>query len=330
MTGASPAIAPILETEGLSVEYRRRGRSVPAVDDVSLSLRAGTTLAVVGESGSGKSTLVRAIIGTLGLVGASRVAGIVRVRGADLTKLTPRQLRTVRGRDIGLVAQDSLAALNPLQRVGLQVAEPLRIHERLTRRAALAQAIDLLARLDIAEPSRVAREFPHQLSGGMRQRVALAIAVSLRPAILLADEPTSSLDTTVRAQILDLLAELQRETGMAVMLITHDLTIVEAVADQVAVMYAGRVVETASVNGFLRTPRHPYSAALVASRPAFGREGAERVAIAGTPPRLDALSSGCAFHPRCPYAIERCLTERPKLRIVTPVVRAACHRVDEP
>jgi oligopeptide/dipeptide ABC transporter ATP-binding protein len=304
----------LLELEHVTVEFPTRSGIVKVLDRVSLTVDAGTTVAVVGESGSGKSTLARAIIGTLSVVGARLTSGRIRLRGQEIAPHAAVGGQRYRGREIAFVPQDPLSALNPVMRVGPQVAEPLRIHTRCSRREARAAAIDLLAQVDVPEPERVARSYPHQLSGGLRQRAMLAMAMSTRPSVLVADEPTTGLDSTIRAQILDVLVARQAQTGMALVVVTHDLGVARAIADCVVVMYAGRVVEVAEAAHFEARSLHPYSIALLQSIPRLSGDHTVVEPIPGSPPSFVNLPSGCAFHPRCPHAFTRCGVETPQLR----------------
>jgi len=280
---------------------------------VSFDLDAGETLAVLGESGSGKSVTALTVMGILDPP-ARVTGGEVRYRGQDLLTLPERDRRRVRGREIAMVFQDALSALNPVFTVGWQIAETLRVREGLSRRDALARAVELMDLVRIPAARDRLHDYPHQFSGGMRQRVSIAMALALDPAVLIADEPTTALDVTVQAQILDLLADLRRERNMALLLITHDLGVVAEVADRIAVMYAGRVVEHADVRSLFRAPAHPYTRALLASAP-----------IVGAPPNLADLPAGCAFQPRCGYARDVCRTTQPSTVDIGGGRASACH-----
>jgi oligopeptide transport system ATP-binding protein len=285
----------LLEVHDLRVAFG----PTTVLSGVSLSLDAGETLAVLGESGSGKTVTAQAVMGILDPP-AMVVGGSVRYRGRDLLTLPERERRRLRGRDLAMVFQDALSALNPVFTVGYQIAETLRIRDGLSRREALGRAVELMDQVRIPAARQRVHEYPHQFSGGMRQRVSIAMALALDPAVLIADEPTTALDVTVQAQILDLLADLRRERNMALLLITHDLGVVAQVADRIAVMYAGRIVEQAGVQQLFRTPAHPYTAALLRAS-----------AIEGAPPSFQDLPPGCAFHPRCRYAAPVCRTAAP-------------------
>ncbi len=318
--------APLLSVEDLRVELPVNGVLRPAVDGVSFALGAGRALAVVGESGSGKTQLVRAILG-LSPEGA-RVTGRVLCAGRDLSTLSDREWREVRGREIGLVFQEPAAALDPVQTIGAQVVEAILLHEPVSRAAARRRALDVLAEVALPEPGRVFGEYPHRLSGGLRQRACLAIALAARPKVLLADEPTASLDSTVAVQILELLDRLRRERDLAVLLITHDLRVVARHCDRLLVLYAGRVVEEGSTAERLRSPAHPYTRGLLRSVPVLapGRLRGERYeAIAGALEDLSARrSGGCAFSPRCPDRFAPCDASVPPLYPVGDEGQSSC------
>jgi oligopeptide/dipeptide ABC transporter ATP-binding protein len=310
--------APLLELDRLSTHYvtARGTRVVKAVDEVSLTLRAGETLGVVGESGSGKTTLAQSILRLLPPA-ARIVSGGLRFAGEDLLAKSATEMRRIRGKRIAMILQDPMASLNPLFTIGDQVAEPVRVHEGTGRRGAFARARGLLKDVRIPAPEQRLREYPHQMSGGMRQRIVGAIAISCEPRLLIADEPTTSLDVTIQAQYLKLLRDLQREHGLALIFITHNLGIVARMCDSVAVMYAGRVIEAGPVRQIFNAPVHPYTRALIESIPRLG-SGPERLtAIDGQPPDLASLPAGCSFEPRCPRAFDRCRQEAP------PVVQLA-------
>ncbi|ADI03813.1 putative ABC transporter ATP-binding protein [Streptomyces bingchenggensis BCW-1] len=317
-----------LEVEGLRVELRTPSGTVRAVDDVSFSVRKGRTLALLGESGCGKSMTALSIAGLLDPV-AEVTEGSVRVSGTDVLRLSPAGRRKLAGPGLSIVFQDALTALNPVQPVGRQLAEPFRIHRGLSRREAKEKAIELMTRVGIPEPRLRARSYPHQFSGGMRQRLLIAMAVALDPDVLIADEPTTALDVTVQAQIMRLLRDLQTERDMAIVLITHDLAVVAQRADDVVVMYAGNVVETGPVHEVFAHPRHPYTKGLLDSVPEHAVRGRPLPAVPGSPPELSAVPSGCVFQARCPLAQERCAQERPHLVSVGASRSAACHFSEE-
>jgi len=315
----------LLDIKGLTVELPLRGRQVRAVDGLDLTLEAGEVLGVVGESGSGKTLTALAV---MGLVAAPlrTSGGRVLFDGSDLAALDPARRRALTGSRLAMVFQEPSTSLNPTMSVGSQVEEVLRAHSDLAKRARRERAVALLDAVGIPDAPRRHRAYPHQLSGGMKQRAMIAMAIACDPDLLIADEPTTALDVTIQAQILELLTTLQRERGMAMMLITHDLGVVAQTADRIAVMYAGQVVEEGRLNSVFSAPRHPYTAALIASVPDEAAPASRRLpAISGMVPALDRLPGGCRFHPRCPHADERCRQEPPELdRSGASAVR--CHR----
>ena len=303
---------PLLDIRRLSTYYvsARGTRVTRAVDEVTLSLDQGQTLGIVGESGSGKTTLALSLMRLLPPA-ARIVSGEILFEGVDLRKKSEAEMRRVRGKRIAMILQDPMASLNPLFTVGDQVAEPIRVHDGARRRSAWNKATELLKAVRIAAPERRVREYPHQLSGGMRQRIVGAIAISCEPRVLIADEPTTSLDVTIQAQYLNLLRDLQRAHNLALIFITHNLGIVAKMCDQVAVMYAGRLVESGPVKQIYNSPAHPYTRALLESIPRLGDSRSRLTAIDGQPPDPSAPPPGCAFHPRCPKIMDRCRTEVP-------------------
>jgi peptide/nickel transport system ATP-binding protein/oligopeptide transport system ATP-binding protein len=317
MTDAPAAAdAPLLEVTGLQTVFRTAGGGeVTAVDGVSLRVDAGDTLAIVGESGSGKSVTALSIMRLLPARAGRIARGSIRLRGRELTTLSDDDMRAVRGRHIGMIFQEPMTSLNPVHTVGAQIAEVVRCHEGLSRDAANRHAVDMLALVGIPEPARRAGSYPHQLSGGMRQRVMIAMALACRPSVLIADEPTTALDVTIQAQILDLMEDLQARLGMAIVFITHDLGVVAQIADRVMVMYAAQVVEAAPVGDLYATPRMPYTAGLLGSIPRLGRarDGQRLHAIPGQVPALTQLPAGCRFSTRCAYVEPRCTTTPPPL-----------------
>jgi oligopeptide transport system ATP-binding protein len=317
-----------MEVKALSVTIRTPTGRVPVVREAGFTVRSGQTLALLGESGCGKSMTAQAIAGLLDPV-AEVTGGEVLLEGKDLLRLDRRERRKLAGPGLAMVFQDALTALNPVYTVGTQLAEPFRIHEGLSRRAAREKAVELMERVGIPEPRTRAGAYPHQFSGGMRQRLLIAMAVALRPTVLLADEPTTALDVTVQAQIMELLAELRRETRMGLVLITHDLALAAEHADEVAVMYAGSVVETGPVAEVFARPRHPYTRGLLSSVPADRPRGTRLLSIEGAPPRPSAIPTGCAFRDRCPIAGEKCDTHAPPLAATGPGRSAACHHWKE-
>ncbi|GAA2799822.1 ABC transporter ATP-binding protein [Kitasatospora sp. CM 4170] len=307
-----PTTAPLLDVRDLRVDFAGpRGTTVPAVRGVDLTLRRGETLGIVGESGSGKSVTALSVLGLL--PGTARVRGSVRLDGRELVGLPGRELAAVRGRRVAMVFQDPLSAFTPVYRIGDQIVEALRIHQSLDRAAARARAAELLDLVGIAAPERALDSFPHEFSGGMRQRAMIAMAIANDPDILLADEPTTALDVTIQAQVLDVLRTAQRETGAALVLVSHDLGVIAGMADRVAVMYAGRVVETAGVDELFTAPRHPYTLGLIGAVPRLDGRGGPLVPIPGVPAPMAELPAGCPFADRCPLVEERCRTAEPAL-----------------
>jgi dipeptide transport system ATP-binding protein len=303
----------LLEIKGLTVELPLRGRQVRAVDGLDLTLEAGEVLGVVGESGSGKTLTALAVMGLVSTP-LRTSAGRVLFDGNDLAALDPARRRALTGSRLTMVFQEPSTSLNPTMTVGAQVEEVLRAHSGLPKRARSKRAVALLDAVGIPDAQRRHRAYPHQLSGGMKQRAMIAMAIACDPDLLIADEPTTALDVTIQAQILELLTTLQRERGMAMMLITHDLGVVAQTADRIAVMYAGQVVEEGRLTSVFSAPRHPYTAALIASVPDAAAPGSHRLpAISGMVPALDRLPGGCRFHPRCPHADERCRHDPPEL-----------------
>jgi oligopeptide/dipeptide ABC transporter ATP-binding protein len=298
----------ILEVRNLSTFFQTRLGTAKAVNQVSFNIERGSTLALVGESGSGKSVTSLSIMRLVSPPGEI-VAGEVVFDGRDLLKLNREQMRRVRGREIAMIFQDPMTSLNPVYTVGDQVAEVTRLHQRLSRRDAWSKAVEMMGKVRIPDAERRARDYPHQLSGGMRQRVMIAMALACNPELLIADEPTTALDVTIQAEILDLLAGLKKEFQLSILLITHDLGVVAEVADRVAVMYAGRIVEEAPVDDLFERPRHPYTEGLLRSVPKLTEGGLKQSrlqTIEGTVPNLLDLPPGCSFAPRCKYAIDEC------------------------
>ena len=315
----------LLEIQGLKTHFKTDDGWLHAVDGVDIAVDAGETVCVVGESGCGKSVTAKTVMKLIDMPPGKIVAGRVMWKGRDLVPMGTDEMRKVRAKEIAIVFQEPMTSLNPAFRAGEQVAEALRLHQSLSPRAAWDAAVEMLARVRIPDAARRAQQYPHQLSGGMRQRVMIAMALACRPRLLIADEPTTALDVTVQAQILSLIDELKRETGTAVVLITHDLGVVADHADDVVVMYAGRVAEQAPASALFAVPQHPYTIGLLGAAPSL-EGGAERLAsIEGTVPDLRNPPPGCRFAPRCPFAVARC-AEQPPLAEVTPGHRAACWR----
>jgi peptide/nickel transport system ATP-binding protein len=317
----------LLEIRGLKTHFRTDDGWVHAVDGVDLHVDAGETLCMVGESGSGKSVTAMSVLKLLPMPPGRIVAGQVLWEGRDLVPLSQDEMRKLRGREIGMVFQEPMTALNPVYTVGEQIGESLRLHEGLSRAAALDRAAELLALVHISQAARRVHDYPHQFSGGMRQRVMIALALACKPRLLIADEPTTALDVTIQAQILDLLAELKDRLGMAVLLITHAMGVVAEVAQRVVVMYAGQVIEEGPVGLLFERPWHPYTQGLIRSIPridADAARGSRLASIPGTVPSLVAPPPGCRFAPRCAYARDACTQATPALREVAPGHRVAC------
>jgi peptide/nickel transport system ATP-binding protein len=332
MAGATP----LLEIRGLRTSFTRRGEEIVAVDDLDLTICAGETVALVGESGSGKSVTGLSIMRLLAR-GIGRVAaGSIRLHGeagaVDLTGLDEEAMRRVRGASIGMVFQEPMTSLNPVLTIGDQISEPLHVHDGLGHDAARTRVLAMLAAVGIPDPERRIGAYPHELSGGMRQRAMIAMALICRPRLLIADEPTTALDTTIQAQIVELLERLQRELGMAILFITHNLGLVADMAHRVAIMYAGCIVEHGRVEEIFTHPRHPYTRGLLGSVPrpgearALRRSGGRLAAIPGQVPNLRALPPGCAFAPRCNLAAELCRAQPPAMTAIDPSRGARCHR----
>jgi oligopeptide transport system ATP-binding protein len=316
----------LLDVRDLQVEFRTREGVAKAINGVTFDLYEGQTLAILGESGSGKSVTAQAIMGILDSPPGFVTSGAVEYCGTDLLKLPEAQRRTVRGPEISMIFQDALSALNPVFPVGWQIAEMFRKHRGMNRADSLERAVNLMERVQIPGARQRVKAFPHQFSGGMRQRIMIAMAIALDPAILIADEPTTALDVTVQAQIMQLLADLQDERKMGLILITHDLGVVADVANRIAVMYAGRIVEQADVFDLYANPAHPYTKGLLESIPRLDLKGQELAAIGGLPPNLLAIPPGCPFHPRCRYAQDVCRDGAPPpLLEVGHNRHAACH-----
>ena len=319
---------PLVSVEDLRVEFHTDAGVVKAVDGVSWSISAGETLGIVGESGSGKSVSALALMGLLQKPQA-KISGRILFRGRDLLTAPEDELRSLRGNDISMIFQDPLTALNPVFKIGHQVAEVIQAHEKIGKIPARKRAVDLLAEVGIPNARQRAEEYPHQYSGGMRQRAMIAMALALDPALLLADEPTTALDVTVQAQIMNLLRKLQEERGTAIVLITHDLGVVAGHADRVIVMYAGKVAEAAGADELYHAPRHPYTLGLLSSIARLDRRRTQRLhPIPGQPPSLIRVPPGCSFHPRCAFATEICSSEVPPLTGGA-AHRAACHHQDQ-
>jgi len=325
-----PASRRALEIDALTVAFPTLRGTTLAVNDVTLEVAPGEAIGIVGESGSGKTMMCRAILGLIPWPGRI-IGGAIRWHGENLVEASAKGLRRVRGSQISMIFQDPASALDPVFTVGDQIAEPLRVHRGLSRRAAQRAAVELLGRVGIPSPRERANAYPHQLSGGMRQRAMIAIAISCEPELILADEPTTNLDVTIQEQILALLAELRAELGMAMVLVSHDLGVVAQNVDRVAVMYSGYVIETAPVRAVFSETRHPYTAGLIAALPSIRIDGERRALtpIPGQPPALDELPRGCPFAPRCPHAAERCQEVDMRLLALAPAHTTACPFAEE-
>ena len=325
----SAAAEPLLEVEDLHVEFRTRDGVANVLNGVSYQVGAGETLAVLGESGSGKSVAAQAVMGILDSPPGFVTGGSVRYRGRELLTAEAEQRRRLRGDSVAMIFQDALSALNPVYTVGFQISEQLRVRRGTSRKQAAARAVELLDMVRIPNAKQRAKEFPHQFSGGMRQRAMIAMSLALDPELLIADEPTTALDVTVQAQIMDLLDELRRERGMGLVLNTHDLGVVAEVADRIAVMYAGRVVEFADAPALYRRPGHPYTEGLMRSVPRLDLKGQDLGTIRGLPPNPMAIPAGCPFHPRCDRATSECSEHVPSYHDLGPGRASACHFAEE-
>ncbi|UWM50927.1 ABC transporter ATP-binding protein [Streptomyces carpaticus] len=315
----------LLEVQDLHVEFTSRDGLVNAVNGVSYAVDAGQTLAVLGESGSGKSVTAQAIMGILDSPPGRISKGKILFRGEDLLTMGREARRRIRGEKMAMIFQDALSSLNPVLPVGYQLGEMFRVHRGASRKESRAAAIELMERVRIPAARERAGDYPHQFSGGMRQRIMIAMALALEPDLIIADEPTTALDVTVQAQVMDLLSELQQEYRMGLILITHDLGVVADAADVIAVMYAGKIVEHAPVDALYKRPAHPYTKGLLESIPRLDRKGQDLYAIKGLPPNLARIPPGCSFHPRCPIARDRCAVDVPPLYEVAPDRSSACH-----
>jgi len=314
----------LLEVRDLRTHFPTKDGLVKAVDGVDFHVDPGETLGIVGESGSGKSMTVLSLMRLLPRPGRI-VAGEVRYRGRDLVTASEHEMQDIRGAEIAMIFQDPMTSLNPVYRTGWQVGEPLRLHRGQRMAASIRSAVEMLTKVGISEPEKRVQGYPHQFSGGMRQRAMIAMGLTTAPSVLIADEPTTALDVTIQAQILELLKQVNREFGTATILITHNLGVVAGMCERVMVMYAGRVVEEGPTDHVFAHPRHPYTWSLLRSIPRLDAEEHEVLrAIEGLPPDLSALPGGCAFHPRCPFRMQRCVHETPQLEWVGEMQRAAC------
>ena len=327
MATAETSEAPILKVENLRTYFRTRWGTVKAVDGVNFELRRGETLGIVGESGSGKSVTMLTMMRLIPIPPGRIVEGSITLDGEDLLQLSESEMSKVRGSKIALIIQDPMTSLNPVFSIGNQVTEAIRIHQDIPRRTVMEKALEVLRKVNIPAAESRIRDYPHQLSGGMRQRVVGAIGISCQPLVLIADEPTTSLDVTIQAQYLKLLRDLQKEFNMAMIFITHDFGIVAKMCDRVAVMYAGKIVEMGSVRDIFNKPSHPYTEALLASVPKMEEDVDRLYAIEGQPPLLHDLPVGCAFADRCPYVMDRCREEYPPEFPVDEGHYSACWRL---
>lgn len=321
---ASSAGEPLLSVQGLSVRFDGAPKDVNIVDDVSFSVARGKTLCLVGESGCGKSVTSLALMGLLPTPPARIVAGRALFDGQDLLALSERERADIRGDRMAMIFQEPMTSLNPAFTIGDQIAEGIVRHRRISKAEAMERALDMLKKVRIPAPEKRLRAYPHEMSGGMRQRVMIAMALANDPQLLIADEPTTALDVTIQAQILTLIRRLQEETGTAMILITHDLGVVAEVADEVAVMYAGRVVETGPVEAIFEDPQHPYTIGLMGSVPSLGRRQGRLATIRGTVPPAELMPKGCRFTSRCPFADSRCANDPPPLAEIRPGHQARC------
>ena len=318
----------VLSVRGLTTTFRTESGVFPAVDDLSFDVCAGEVLGIVGESGSGKSVTALSILGLLPDPPGRIASGSIRFDGRELVGLSKKELRTLRGPSIGMIFQEPMTSLNPVFRIGEQIVETIRAHESVSKTEARKRAVGLLDRVGIAMAQRRLDDYPHQLSGGMRQRVMIAIALACSPRLLLADEPTTALDVTIQAQLLDLLRDIQRDTGMAVVIITHNMGVIAEFADRVLVMYAGRIAEQGSVDAVFSAPKHPYTLGLLGSTPSLERDEPRLTTIPGVLPQLSDVMPGCRFAPRCARRTDQCMAAKPPLFDAAPGHGAACFHWD--
>jgi len=318
----------LLRIDNLQTHFFSAGKVVKALDGISFEIKAGEVFGLVGETGCGKSVTALSVLRLIPFPPGRIVAGSIRFKDTDLLSLSPEEMRRCRGKEISMIFQEPMTSLNPVFRVGDQMSEVIRMHQGLGRSAAIEAAVGMLERVRIPDARKVAGQYPHQLSGGMRQRVMIAMELSCRPALLIADEPTTALDVTIQAQILRLLREMRREMGTSILLITHDLGVVAQMCDRVAVMYAGSIVEQAGVADIFQTPRHPYTQGLWGAIPLIDDEKSSLAVIPGTVPDLSRLPEGCKFRPRCERCFEPCDRTRPEMVAVRPDHLVACHLYD--
>jgi len=326
----APSARALLDVRSLRIAFPASPAPVRVVDGVDLAVEAGETVCIVGESGCGKSMTALSLLRLVPSPGQIATGSSIVFDGQDLLSLDERSLRAVRGRQMAMIFQEPMTALNPVLTVGDQIAEVVRVHTKCSAREAWTRAVEMLSQVGIADAAARARQYPHELSGGMRQRVMIAMALVLSPKLVIADEPTTALDVTIQAQILDLLRTMRERSGLALLLITHDLGVVAEMASRVLVMYAGRVVEEAPVQELFASPSHPYTEGLMAAMPRLGQEQDRLTTIRGSVPPPNALPSGCTFRDRCPHAFDRCAQEEPALLTVGSLHRVRCHLVEEP
>ena len=315
---------PVLEVIDLTTQFRTQDGIVHAVNGVSFELREGEFLGVVGESGSGKSVSMMSLLKLIPMPPGEIVGGEVMFGGQDLLRISPKELREVRGGEIGFIFQDPMTSLNPVIRIGKQITESLDLHTDLSSKEAKARALELVELVGLPDAEQRLKSYPHELSGGMRQRIMIAMALACSPGMLIADEPTTALDVTIQAQIIELIKDLRQKLGTALIWITHDLGVVAGLADRVLVMYGGQIVEESPVKALYANPRHPYTEGLLESLPRADQKGEELNSIEGQPPSMYSAPTSCSFAPRCPYAFDRCREELPTLRLVAPDQKTAC------
>ena len=315
---------PVLAVDGLTTQFNTQDGTVHAVNGVSFTLGEGEFIGVVGESGSGKSVSMMSLLRLIPMPPGEITGGTVMFDDQDLLQIDNEELRKVRGGEVGFIFQDPMTSLNPVLTIGKQITESLKLHTDLSKSESKARAAELLALVGIPDPEQRLKGYPHELSGGMRQRVMIAMALACSPKVIIADEPTTALDVTIQAQIIEIVRDLRTKLGTALIWITHDLGVIAGLADRVLVMYAGQIVEEAPVNELYARPQHPYTEGLLASVPRLDQKGHELSSIEGQPPSMYRSPSSCSFSPRCPYAFERCAIEVPELRVISPGHKAAC------
>ncbi len=321
-------LTSLLEINQLRTSFMSQNGPMPAIDDVSFTIASGETVGIVGESGCGKSVTSLSVMQLLTSNGTI-AHGSIQFNGKELVGLSDREMRKIRGNEIGMIFQEPMTSLNPVHKIGHQVSESLRIHTNIPKREAMAKALELLRLVGIPRPEKILYEYPHRLSGGMRQRVVIAIAIACNPQLLIADEPTTALDVTIQAQILDLLRTIKAERNMAIMLITHDLGVVAEMCDRVIVMYAGKIVEEASVMDIFKNPTHPYTIGLLKSMPKLDRRESRLYSIPGTVPSIERMPAGCRFAARCEFATQKCVEQEPGLLSVSANHRSRCWLVEQ-